>query len=434
MASSSGGAPSGWIHRPTLLPGRTLAPLVIYYGLVRGVRGFLLGVAFTTYGLYVVRGAALSPFQLVLVGTAVEVSTLLSEVPTGAIADVVSRRLSVVLHFVIVGLSFIVMGTPTFPLVLLGSAISGVGWALGSGAEQAWLSDEIGEVDAGRAFVRGAQVREVGWLLGVPFGVLLSNVSLSVPLVAAGILLVTSGVLLACTMPERGFRPQPRTRGTWRSMGTTVLDGVRAVRGRPALLTFLVIAIAFGAYSEAFDRLSPYHLVTTVGLPALPGVGEAGWFGLIEAGGLALGIATTGVAARFARLEEPRALIATLAGTVTALMLLSVVFATTSLAAVAVAVLVLAQALRSVIEPLELVWVNRGLDPSTRATVLSMRGQADALGQTAGGLGLAFTAQRVSVRAALYAGVALLGVTLPLFGLVRTQQGRLDAPRDEPHA
>ncbi|MSP21748.1 MAG: hypothetical protein EXR66_01790 [Dehalococcoidia bacterium] len=97
MASSSPAPPSlGWPGRTTLLPGHPLAPLPLYYLVIRGWRGFLLGLAFTTYGLYAVREAALSPFQLVLVGTAVELTTLLAEVPTGVIADVVSWRLSLV--------------------------------------------------------------------------------------------------------------------------------------------------------------------------------------------------------------------------------------------------------------------------------------------------------------------------------------------------
>jgi DHA3 family tetracycline resistance protein-like MFS transporter len=41
--------------------------------------------------------------------------------------------------------------------------------------------------------------------------------------------------------------------------------------------------------------------------------------------------------------------------------------------------------LREVRSPLFTAWVNRGLDPATRATVNSMAGQMDALGQIAGG-------------------------------------------------
>lgn len=46
--------------------------------------------------LYETTTAGLDPLQLVLVGTALELSVLLLEVPTGVVADVVSRRLSII--------------------------------------------------------------------------------------------------------------------------------------------------------------------------------------------------------------------------------------------------------------------------------------------------------------------------------------------------
>jgi DHA3 family tetracycline resistance protein-like MFS transporter len=405
-----------------------LPPLPLYYLVIRGFRGFLLGVAFTTYGLYAVREAALSPFELVIVGTALEVSTLLSEVPTGVIADVVSRRLSLVLHFALTGVAFIVMGIPTFAFVLLGHVLFGLGWSLGSGAEQAWLSEEIGETEAGRAFVRGAQARQAGWLAGVPLAVLIAGVDQQYPLQMSGTLFVLGGLVLEFTMPERGFRPQHHAGAPWRSFGAILGGGVRAVRARPALLTFLLIAVAFGAYSEAFDRLAPYHLVATIGLPHLPGAGEAGWFGIIEAAGLVLGIGATGAAARFGRLHDPGALIRVPAALIATLMATSLAFALTSRVEVAIVAMLAAQALRAVIEPVEMVWMNRGLDPATRATVLSMRGQVGALGQTAGGPALGLVGQRFTVRAALFGGGVLLGLTLPLLRRVRTLEG---APGDE---
>lgn len=420
------------MHRPTLLPGRPLPPRALYYLLVRGFRGFLLGVAFTTYGLYAVREAALTPFELIIVGTALEVATLASEVPTGVIADVVSRRLSLVLHFALTGVAFIVMGIPTFPLVLLGHVLFGFGWSLGSGAEQAWLSDEIGEAEAARAFVRGAQAREAGWLLGVGPGVLLATGDQQWPLQVSGALFVLGGVVLAATMPERGFRPRRHEGASWRALGATFTAGVRGVRARPALLTFLLIAVAFGAYSEAFDRLSPFHLLTTIGLPPLAAVGEAGWFGIIEAAGLVLGIGTTGLAARFARLHDPAAVLRILAALVATLAAVSLAFALTARVEVAIVAMLVAQALRAVIDPLEVVWVNRGLEPSTRATVLSMRGQADALGQMAGGPALGLVARQFSARASLLTSAAVLFLALPLFQRVRTLEGAPRATTGEP--
>src|SRR5262249_59253038 len=57
--------------------------------------------------------------------------------------------------------------------------------------------------------------------------------------------------------------------------------------------------------------------------------------------------------------------------------------------------------------PLLIAWANRGLTPSTRATVLSTLGQAESFGEIAGGPLLGLVATLRSVRAALV-GAALL--------------------------
>ena len=50
------------------------------------------------------------PFQLTLIATAFRATTLLFEIPTGAVADVYSRRLSVLIGFVLTGLAALVQG------------------------------------------------------------------------------------------------------------------------------------------------------------------------------------------------------------------------------------------------------------------------------------------------------------------------------------
>jgi DHA3 family tetracycline resistance protein-like MFS transporter len=51
---------------------------------------------FVSMSLYEATVAGLTPLQLVLVGTTLEVSAFIFEVPTGIVADVYSRRLSII--------------------------------------------------------------------------------------------------------------------------------------------------------------------------------------------------------------------------------------------------------------------------------------------------------------------------------------------------
>jgi DHA3 family tetracycline resistance protein-like MFS transporter len=56
---------------------------------------------------------------------------------------------------------------------------------------------------------------------------------------------------------------------------------------------------------------------------------------------------------------------------------------------------------RTVIGPVFTAWVNQRLDSSVRATVISMSGQVDAIGQIAGGPVVGWVGNVVSVRTAL---------------------------------
>ena len=74
----------------------------------------------------------------------------------------------------------------------------------------------------------------------------------------------------------------------------------------------------------------------------------------------------------------------------------------------ALATYLLASVARHVQDPLYTTWLNQHVESRVRATVISMSGQANALGQIAGGPGIGAVGAAVSLRAAL----ALSGVLL----------------------
>jgi DHA3 family tetracycline resistance protein-like MFS transporter len=81
--------------------------------------------------------------------------------------------------------------------------------------------------------------------------------------------------------------------------------------------------------------------------------------------------------------------------------------------------------LRDVKGPLYTAWVNQRLEPRVRATVNSMAGQADALGQILGGPVLGLIAQGASVGTAILIAALLLAPGLALFA--RTLRPRFAA-------
>ena len=78
------------------------------------------------------------------------------------VADLYSRRLSVILGLCIIGTGITLIGAiPTFWCIALGSVLWGVGGTFISGAHQAWLADEIGR-SPGRASVSARDATQPG--------------------------------------------------------------------------------------------------------------------------------------------------------------------------------------------------------------------------------------------------------------------------------
>ena len=78
----------------------------VYLFLVFSV-GFLIALGFGL-SYYETTAAGLNPLQLMAIGAALSISRLVLEIPTGVVADLYSRRLSVLIGLALVGLAMIV--------------------------------------------------------------------------------------------------------------------------------------------------------------------------------------------------------------------------------------------------------------------------------------------------------------------------------------
>lgn len=386
------------------------------YLILSGADGMISSIIFTVNMLYQVTVVGLNPLQLVLVGTTLEATAFLFEIPTGIVADVYSRRLSVIIGYVLIGIGFLVEGLfPFFGTVLLAQVIWGIGYTFTSGATEAWLSDEIGEANAGRAFLRAAQVVQFATLAGIVASVALGSERINLPIVIGGAGYVAVGLFLALCMSEHGFVPRTSAeRSSFRTMWETFRGGLRMVQEKPMLSTILGIGLFYGIYSEGFDRLwTPFLLTFT--FPVIDGLTTVAWFGILRAGAILFGIAATEIARRRVDTSsEPsirRAMFAISALMVTSLIAFTAAFNF----AMAIAAYWAFSMLRQTTRPLYTAWVNQRLDPKVRATVISMSSQVDALGQIAGGPAVGVIGTVVSLRAALAASAALLSPVLLLF-------------------
>ncbi|HYF62262.1 MAG TPA: hypothetical protein VD886_05565, partial [Herpetosiphonaceae bacterium] len=129
------------------------------YLLLQGALALCLTTVFTVMAVYRIQTAGLNPLQLVLVGTVLEAACFLLEVPTGIVADVVSRRLSVIAGVLFLGAAAIIEGFfPIFWVLLASQGVWALGYTLISGAAEAWITDEIGEAAVEPVFLRGTQM------------------------------------------------------------------------------------------------------------------------------------------------------------------------------------------------------------------------------------------------------------------------------------
>lgn len=383
------------------MPPKLTAPAA--YLTLSAVTALAFALVYTLQAVYFVQTLHLTPLQLVLIGTVLELTCFLMEVPTGVVADTYSRRLSVLLGFVCLGTAFLILAlVPSFEGALLAQVVGGLGYTFHSGALSAWIADEVGEEHVGALFLRAAQVGTVGGMVGIVLSSVLGSLNLVLPIVLGGVLLLVLAVFLALVMPERGFVRPPRDgRSPWHPLRATLTGGARAVRGSPALLSLIAVAVVYGASTEAHDRLWEYHLLSTFTLPVAFGLTAAHWFGLIRFGGMLLGLfVVESVRRRLDLSGVPR--VARTLGVVTALgVVAGLAFALAGHFWVAVVAFWGVGVLRGVYAPLYDMWLNQGLDPRVRATVLSFAAQADAFGQIGGGPVLGWLGTVVGVRPAL---------------------------------
>lgn len=406
-------------NAPTMHAHMKRLPAYPVYLAIECAFSIFTGAIFTVATVNQVQRIGLDPLQLVLTGTALELSAFVAEVPTGVVADTYGRRLSIVISFLLVGLGFIVEGLVlSFGALLLAQVVWGVGWTFHSGALEAWLVDEVGQDRAAAAFARAAQLHSVFHILGVIAGTALAAVlPVNVPIVIGGALTIGLGVFLALFMPETGFIHRPRrSESLWHHLVGTFVEGLRVMRGKPLLMLLVGVGVILGAYSEGFDRLWTAHVLKDVGLPAAPALQDAVWIGLMRIAGLLASAALVGVARRRLNQDSDVAVSRRLTLLSSAWWLALIAFALAPGFGPALAAYVVAVGLRGALAPILLAWINQQITAdasAVRATILSTFGQADALGQIAGGP-VVGAVGNASLRAALLFSAGLL---LPAIGL-----------------
>ena len=374
----------------------------------------------TLFFLRVVVDVGLDPLQLLLLGTTKEITILLVEIPTGVVADIRSRRLSVIIAFGACGVAAAGAGLASgFAALVVTQVVWAFGTTFRSGAETAWFTDEVDSLEVvDEVLPRRGRIMAIGSIVGL-LGTagLAAAAGRTAALVAVGVILIGWAIHLRLVMPENGFeRHEASARDRFRQL---LGEGFAAAR-LPGLRVLLVAAVLAGFASEAVDRLSVARL-DEIGLqdetidPALIMGSTAVLQSLTAAAVLTL---IGGVLAGRRYVDALTWLhVVTAAGVV--------VLARVDMLWFALGGILAAGAVREIARGTVVVgWTNHFTDRSNRATVHSFAGQAGSLGEISGGIVLGVLARSQGIPAALTASAGVYVVAAGIAALGRSRWDR----------
>jgi hypothetical protein len=355
--------------------------------------------------VYLVVDADLSPSQLVLIGVAQGVVALVFEIPAGVVADTISRKWSLVVSHVLMGTAMIATGLVTdFELLVATQMVWGLSWTFASGADVAWITDELdGPARISAVLMRSGRAQLTGAAAGlVGVGALASLTQRSTAMVLAGAAMLLLALYVVFRFREQRFVPTATRR--WSASWAILVRGSTLVRRSRAIVVVFAATFLVNGAGDASGRLQAKQLVD-LGLPSDPVV----WF-------TALGVLTLLVGAGALRIVESHIdgvrtarrgyVVACAAGAAGLVALAGAPEGVTASAAV----LLVSGIAKPLTRTLGTIWVNRQASGDVRATVHSFLAQAEYLGEIVCGFGIAVVAGLAGLSVALVTSAALFAI------------------------
>lgn len=328
--------------------------------------------------------AGLSNFQAFAANAFFTLGQVLSEVPTGIVADTYGRRTSYLLGTLSLSISTILyyyMWTIQGPFWgwAISSAFLGIGYAFFSGATEAWLVDALSYTNfKGRlesVFAKGQITGGVAMLTGsIGGGIIAQYMNLGVPYILRGAILIINFATAFLLMRDLGFSPR-KPKNPVNEMKTIFNKSIKYGFGnRPVRYLMFSQVFLVGLSFYVFYALQPYllELYGDDSAYAVAGLVAA----LVAVSNIIGGI----TASRLPKFFSLRTSILILGTFLSAVILISVAFVTNFW--IALLLILLWGLMFSALIPVRQTYLN-GLIPSEqRATVLSF----DSLMGSSGGI------------------------------------------------
>ena len=387
------------------------------YLLFSAITAMCFSLVATVMIVYHIEIVHLNPLQLILVGTTLEVACFIFEIPTGIVADVYSRKLSIVIGGVLTGVGFILEGSiSSFVFVLVAQIVWGLGSTFISGSLEAWIAEEEKNKDLDEIYIKGAQAGQIGAFIGIVLSTVIANFSVRLPIIVSGVLFIILALFLWLYMPENNFKPSvPGDLNTFKKMVYTFKSGLKFVKSKSIIMILLAVTLFYGLSSEGYDRLSNAHFLQDTTLPKLGNLSSVTWFGIFGILGMILSFIVMHFMAKNLKNEDNRKN-GKLLLCINILYISSMlIFALTRNFSLMLIAYLATNTFRIINEPIFSAWLNGHIDDNSRATVLSINGQMNSLGQILGGPIIGIIATNISVSIGIVCTSLLVAPVLVLY-------------------
>ncbi len=193
----------------------------------------------------------ISLFQVQLLQSWFSIWVFVLEIPTGAVADNIGRKHSLIHGAIFIAIATVIYGSiPSFSIFLLAEFLFAIGYALNSGADQALLYDtlkSLGREDESKVVLgRADAIMLSGMMIAAPLGSLIAGkLGINAPQILTAIPMLIAG-LIAWSIPE----PKVHTDSESSRYSEIIRQGFSAIKTNPVIrtLAFDSVVVSSAAY------------------------------------------------------------------------------------------------------------------------------------------------------------------------------------------
>lgn len=395
------------------------ATIKIYY-LIQFLSSLAFGSIIPIYVLYF-REYHLNLFQIALLASVFEAFILITELPTGYLADLYGRKLSVVLSSLSLffgGAVFILF--PSLTGFILAEILVGLGESLKSGALDAWIVDSLkfqNEAEKQKkVFGAGTKYKTAGNLIGLICGGYLGSFNLKLTWFPFTLIFLFSFFFLFLFMTEEyrtGTKSTSHRVKPLERLRETVKESFSLLK----LENLISALIILGLFSEfSYETISQYWQVHFhEGLKISPE-----YFGWIAAASSVILILFLNLVLKLSSKFKSEANFVILLQVGFIISLVVIVLSISPF--LAVILFILLQTFQGFKEPILLDLYNQSIPSHRRATLLSFINLTNSTGETLAGLCIGIIALKLGLRVTFLFGSFVLIAGIILFYLVKKRR------------